>query len=209
MPVTRFARIGIAVALRATAPIMGLACGLAIASDSLPFRTGAARQYVEQHHTDRIILRLKNDADPLPFQALAAAPAMGADRVRSLSIAAIIELTPVRRTGSGGHVMRLPYAMAPADVAAIVDRLKADPSVAHVEIDQRRFPLLVPNDPVYIEQWNLRGAPGGINAETAWNRTRGSSRLSVSRSQLMRCCCQSSTAYRSSVVKNSMPPQTR
>ncbi|MFN0302754.1 MAG: S8 family peptidase [Burkholderiales bacterium] len=172
MSVIAVTRIGVAVAI-GTAAQVGI-CDHAIANDGLPFKISAARQYVDQHGTDRIIVRLKDDTGAMLFQVFGVVTQMGADRVRSLSSAAIMDLTPVRRTGSGAHVMRLQRAMAPADVASIVERLKADPSVAHAEVDHRRFPQLVPSDPLFIEQWNLKGAPGGINAEAAWNTTQGS-----------------------------------
>ncbi len=177
MSVIAVTRIGVAVAI-GTAAIVGT-CDQAIANDGLPLRVSAARQYVDQHGTDRIIVRLKDDADAGLLQAFGVVTQMGADRVRSLSSAAIMDLTPVRRTGSGAHVMRLHRAMLPAEVASIVERLKADPSVAHAEVDHRRFPQLVPSDPLFIEQWNLKGAPGGINAEAAWNTTQGSANTVV------------------------------
>lgn len=31
----------------------------------------------------------------------------------------------------------------------------------------------LPNDPLYAEQWNLRGAPGSINVEPVWQKTTG------------------------------------
>lgn len=172
MSIIAVTRIGVAVAI-GTAALAGT-CDQAIANDGLPLRVSAARPYVDQHDTDRIIVRLKDDADAVLLQAFGVVTQMGADRVRSLSSAAIMDLTPVRRTGSGAHVMRLHRAMPPAEVASIVERLQADPAVAHAEVDHRRFPQLVPSDPLFIEQWNLKGAPGGINAEAAWNTTQGS-----------------------------------
>ena len=143
MSVIVVTRIGVAVAIGMAAQV-GI-CDQAIANDGLPFRVSAARQYVDQHRTDRIIVRLKDDVDAVLFQAFGVVTQMRGDRVRSLSSAAIMDLTPVRHTGSGAHVMRLQRAMPPAEVASIVERLKADPSVAHAEVDHRRFPQLVPS----------------------------------------------------------------
>jgi len=36
-------------------------------------------------------------------------------------------------------------------------RLRADPDVESVDIDQRRFPHAVPNDPLFTGQWYEQG----------------------------------------------------
>lgn len=142
--------------------------------------------------TDRIIVRLREDAAASDAAeaarksaqnadrvAAAGAAAMSAERARQLSDAALMTMAPVRVTGSGAHVMRLPREMSETDVDALVARLKQDPTVAGAEADRRRFALLVPTDVRYPIQWNLQGAPGGVDAERAWNTTQGSANTVV------------------------------
>jgi serine protease len=131
--------------------------------------------------TDRIIIRLHDSHDEeQPGASGKRVRPMSAERSRTLGVTGRTLLTPVRRMGSGAQVVRLTHDMPLADVEAIVERLKRDPAVAHAEPDRRKQPLLVPTDPSYpattnnIGQWNLRGAPGGINAEGAWDFTQGS-----------------------------------
>jgi len=139
--------------------------------------------------TDRIIVRLRADAEAraadVPGRALDRAHPMGATRARALGITAGTALAPIRRTGSGAHVLALPRSMSLAEVDAIVTRLRDDPEVEHAEPDRRKVPLLVPNDPLYRPagdapgQWSLREGAGGINAEGAWNVTTGSAGIVV------------------------------
>jgi serine protease len=48
-----------------------------------------------------------------------------------------------------------------------------DPNVLAVEPDVRVTPRFVPNDPLYAQQWHYGNGPGGINAEPAWDLSRG------------------------------------
>jgi serine protease len=62
----------------------------------------------------------------------------------------------------------------PEDMAAgIAARLAADPAIAYAEPDRLHRPLLVPNDPLYGQQWNLFEDAGGARLPGAWDRERG------------------------------------
>lgn len=64
--------------------------------------------------------------------------------------------------------------------AAILARLRADPAVESVDIDERRYPHAMPNDPLYANQWyeqNLQ--PAAIDAVTAWDTTTGRSDIVI------------------------------
>jgi serine protease len=75
--------------------------------------------------------------------------------------------------------------MTLAEASAVAQRLNADPSVEYAEPDQLMFPMLVPNDPLYINQWHYKSpnAPdnelGGANLPGAWDITTGSSSIVV------------------------------
>jgi serine protease len=62
------------------------------------------------------------------------------------------------------------------DLAAskqLMVELMKDPNVLAVEPDVRVKALFVPNDPLYAQQWHYKNGPGGINAEPAWDITKG------------------------------------
>jgi serine protease len=118
--------------------------------------------------TDRLIVRLADWADGDRAQPMAA------DRARALSARARTRLEPLRRMSGGAQIVRLTHAMAVADVEAVARSLMADPAVVNAEPDRRKFPLRVPSDPLYRNQWNLFEPAGGVNAPAAWDVTVGS-----------------------------------
>lgn len=137
--------------------------------------------------TNRLIVRLRDESaavdptDPARAQAQGArATLMSATQARALEIVARTSLMPVRQTGSGAQVVRLTHDMPLDEVERVAARLRQDPAVAHAEPDRRKYPLLVPTDPLYAAspiragQWNLQATTGGINAEPAWSITQGS-----------------------------------
>ena len=154
----------------------------AIGNDAPAPKKGPAKRSMSAlDTTDRIIIRLHDAYDDEGTQPAATrARRMTLERSRWLSTTARTTLTPLRRSGSGAHIVRLNHEMELGAVEAIVERLKRDPTVAHVQVDRRRFPMTVPTDPGYrpasggLGQWNLRDGLGGINAEPAWLITQGS-----------------------------------
>ena len=62
------------------------------------------------------------------------------------------------------------------NASAAIDRLRADPAVEYVAVDQRRFPHATnPNDTLFANQWYLKDAePSAVNAIGAWDRELGS-----------------------------------
>ncbi|HUL93628.1 MAG TPA: S8 family serine peptidase [Burkholderiales bacterium] len=122
--------------------------------------------------TDRLIVKLREPQT-------ARARVLSADRLSALSAAAWVTLEHFRPMSGGAHVLRLPQRMTLAEAQAIAARLKADPGVEHAEPDRRMFPMLVPNDPMYVNQWHYMSpnAPenvaGGANLPGAWDITTG------------------------------------
>jgi serine protease len=103
-------------------------------------------------------------------------------QIDSLSRAAGVRLNYVRRmSGQRQHVLRLPKRMSLDEVRQIASRLRATAGVLNAEPDEMVYPLFVPNDPRYAEQWHY-GAPAlkfGANLEPAWDITTGSLDLVV------------------------------
>ena len=100
-----------------------------------------------------------------------------------------------RQLTSSMHVLILQKALYGADVTAALKKLRADPAVEFADVDQRRYPHAMPNDPLYVPtaeasgQWFM-GTPsptvltfGGTptmdlsatDAISAWAITTGSS----------------------------------
>jgi len=164
-------------AFRAAVPFLALLAVPATfaQSDGLPLaetRTPTPGATAAAATTDRIIVRLRERADT-------GGSTMSDERVQALSGMAGMTMTPVRVTGSGAHVMRLPVEMGTSDLRSMLERLMQDPSVEHAEPDRRVMPQLVPTDQRYPLQWNLQGAGGGIDAERAWGVTQGSANVVV------------------------------
>jgi serine protease len=109
--------------------------------------------------------------------------------VRSLSqrtgvaVSRSLQLTPSM------HVMFLQNTVYGADVEAVLRQLRADPSVAFADVDQRRYAHAMPNDPLFVPtatasgQWYMltpssltpTSDAAATDAVSAWNITKGSS----------------------------------
>jgi hypothetical protein len=57
--------------------------------------------------------------------------------------------------------------------------LQTDPAVQYADPVRRVYPALVPNDPLYPQQWALSDAVGGVNARMAWSLQTGNSANAV------------------------------
>jgi len=55
-----------------------------------------------------------------------------------------------RQFAPGMHVVFLREALYGMDVAAALEKLRADPSVAFADVDERRYPHVLPNDPLFV-----------------------------------------------------------
>ncbi len=113
---------------------------------------------------------------PLPT----AAPAQTtATDVQSLASRSRLTLRQFRRITDGLHLMQVTSAQGES-TAAVLARLRADPAVESADIDERRYPHAMPNDPLYANQWyeqNLQ--PAAINAVAAWDTTTGRSDIVI------------------------------
>ena len=160
-----------------------LLIGLGLVQPSLT-RAGGARDIVRlqtlQHYdyTDQLVVKYR---DP----AMVRAEALSTAKVNALSASAGVRLTHFRVMSGYLHVFKFAYRMTLAEAAAVAQRLNADPSVEYAEPDQRMFPMLIPNDPRYINQWHYKSpnAPdnelGGANLPGAWDITTGSGDIVV------------------------------
>lgn len=125
---------------------------------------------------------------------------LGAQRVTALSKTAGLALESVRPMSGDATVMRLPEAMPLSQAQAVIDRLRADPSVewAAPDLPVKALQTQVPPDQGYATlQWNLFNPAtpfvtttvgggsktftptGGANLPAAWARSVGSASVVV------------------------------
>jgi serine protease len=115
-------------------------------------------------------------------------------------VSGLVQRTSVRMVGSrqitpSMHVLFLQKTLYGADVDAVLKSLRADPAVQFADVDQRRYPHAVPNDPLFVPtsgasgQWYMltpSSAPvvldgnstmdlSATDAVSAWAITTGSS----------------------------------
>jgi serine protease len=109
-------------------------------------------------------------------------------------VASLLQRTGVAATGSrqfapSMHVVLLEKTLYGADVATTLDKLRADPAVAFADVDERRYPHALPNDPLFVPtatasgQWYMQppstttptSDAAATDAVSAWGITQGSS----------------------------------
>lgn len=99
---------------------------------------------------------------------------MRESEIDTLSQRAGSGLRHVRRLASGAQLMKLQRRQGGARMADIITAMRRDPNVGYVEPDIKMYPLAVPNDSRYHEQWQYYEATGGLNLPAAWDTTQGS-----------------------------------
>ncbi|MFM7798028.1 MAG: S8 family serine peptidase, partial [Planctomycetota bacterium] len=107
---------------------------------------------------------------------------MTVPRVDGLSKVAGAQLLYRRPMAELAHVFRLREALSPAAAQTLAARLRRDPAVADVEVDDLLYPQAAPNDTMYVDTtverlWSLKAPTtlraGGINVPAAWDISRG------------------------------------
>jgi serine protease len=97
---------------------------------------------------------------------------------RSAARAGALPLQYLKSVSPQMQVVALDQPVSAAEAQALMQRLRVDPAVLDVMVDQRVRPHAVPNDPSFTngDQWHLRSTgevSGGINAVAAWSRSTG------------------------------------
>jgi serine protease len=106
--------------------------------------------------------------------------------VKSLSLRTSVAVSTSRQLTPSMHVVFLPNTLYGADVDAVLTKLRADPAVAFADVDARRYPHVVPDDPLFVPtasatgQWYMQtptptGDASATDAVSAWNFSKGSS----------------------------------
>ncbi len=141
----------------------------------------SARLYEKYNYTDQIIVKYRNPAFVRSaHKAGLNANVMINDRLSSLNASAGLTLRHKRFMSGDGQVLKLPRRMTLDEAQEIVRKLKSNPYVLYAQPDRRIFPMLVPDDPGYVNQWHYKeyppatdNEPGGVNLPPAWDITTG------------------------------------
>lgn len=100
-------------------------------------------------------------------------------QAQSLATRVNLTLKQSREITTGLHAMQVQPAPGES-IADTLARLQADPAVEYAVADERRYPLALPNDPLFTGQWYLQNTqPAAIDAQTAWDTTTGRSGLVI------------------------------
>ena len=81
--------------------------------------------------------------------------------VSSLATRTGVSMARSRQVTPSMHVMFLKETLYGTDVAATLEKLRADPAVEYADIDQRRFALSLPDDPLFVATPNASSPATG------------------------------------------------
>ena len=99
--------------------------------------------------------------------------------VRALAKRSSVAFRQSRQITAGLHLMEVTSTQGES-AAAVLARLRADPAVESVDVDERRYPHAMPDDPLYANQWyEQNGQPSAVDALTAWDTTTGRSDIVI------------------------------
>lgn len=170
---------------RFSRPIVLIGASLAIVAISpsysanskvdLPILTVTEPQRAPELPITQLVIRLRDDVTSGRLVRPSSA------RLELLSNRAGERLIYRRPTADLSHVLRLDEPLQRVAAERVAQRLRLDPSVASVEIDEYVFPFLTPTDPFWTDSrevlWHLKAPtaqrPGGANLPEAWDTAVG------------------------------------
>jgi len=170
---------------RFSRPILLIGASLAIVAMSpsysanskvdLPILTVTEPQRAPELPITQLVIRLRDDVTSGRLVRPSSA------RLELLSNRAGERLIYRRPTADLSHVLRLDEPLQRVAAERVAQRLRLDPSVASVEIDEYVFPFLTPTDPFWTDSrevlWHLKAPtaqrPGGANLPEAWDTAVG------------------------------------
>lgn len=143
---------------------IALACIASTALSRSQEYNGEPRPAPAAQSTDEIILKWRTPGDAT------------SGKMRKLSSSSGLRLQRKHRITSDTEVLKLERALGGTELQAAIATLSADPRVAYVAPNERKWAHAVPTDPMLGEQWYLLGVePSGTHTDRAWDVTRGAS----------------------------------
>jgi serine protease len=79
----------------------------------------------------------------------------------------------LRRLAVGADVVQSDRKLDRVEAESLMRQIAADPNVLYVEVDQRMYPVLTPNDTRFSEQWGFGTSASSINVRPAWDKSTG------------------------------------
>jgi serine protease len=123
----------------------------------------------------RLLVKLRPSAAAAAHLQVQSVQSKANATLQSLASRASLTFKESREITNGLHLLKVQPA-AGESIEATIARLRADSAVESAEVDQRRFPHALPNDPLFTGQWYEQATqPAGIDAVTAWDTTTGRS----------------------------------
>ncbi|MGH8139348.1 MAG: S8 family serine peptidase [Steroidobacteraceae bacterium] len=152
-----------------------------------PVRAHPRAQAQATVHRLIVKLRAAGVASATSARAQAVSPH---DRIADLAARAGLTMNGSHAITDRLHALQVGPAQAGDSIAATIARLRADPEVEYAEPDQRRYAHAVPDDTLYhgsgplaSGQWYLQNnptvSPAGVNAEAAWDVSKGDPNLVI------------------------------
>ena len=134
----------------------------------------AAKAPSAQPMVRRMIVKFRDAATSAASRRGEALPRSQIDR---LSAQAGQPLDHERAMSGDAFVVRLFRALPVDQARSAAAHMATNPAIEYAEPDLLLQPLLVPNDPLYANQWHYMSPPGemgGVNLPPAWDLTTGS-----------------------------------
>ena len=117
--------------------------------------------------TDRIIVKYRSGEGASPSVHARMAATVAANRQG-------VEMNHVRGMANGAQVFRLSRSLTTEQITVMAASFRAgDANIEYAEPDRILRPMLVPNDALFAQQWDLFDATGGIRAPAAWDKATG------------------------------------
>lgn len=165
--------------------LWALACLVAqpAQAERKPMPSGAVPVAVNAEPVSRLIIRYRDDARSALLGRATPGPARVEAQARVMRSARLAGALPLRHLKSVSprmQVAALEQAVSADQAKVLMQRLRADPAVLDVMIDQRVRAHAILNDPRFTDdtQWHLLSpgeVAGGINAASAWDLSTGAS----------------------------------
>jgi serine protease len=100
-------------------------------------------------------------------------------RIQDIGRTSMGGVTYLRRMSGNSDVVKVPRKLQKVEAEEIARRLRAHPGVASAEPDYLMVHHVLPNDPMFAQQWHYYEPAGGINLPAAWDNSTGSSNIVV------------------------------